>query len=178
MRVALYGEKKERLQKYKEKLEQIFENTNEIIEIDCFCSKNKVRKQSLGYDVIILSEKSIKEMIMYAEKHRGQKLTLTSRKYIETFDMNEIIYIEAELKTVHIETAEGEKIVKFPISEVEKLLDQEIFIKTHRSYIVNRNQIKSLMENEAILKNGKRIPISKYRWKEVRKKYLRQTEEE
>lgn len=178
LKVALYGEKKELLQEYKEKMKQAFGNTNEMIEIDCFSDKSNVKKQSFNYDVVILSEEWMKEMILYANGHKRQKLILTSRKYIETFDMDEIIYIEAELKTVHIGTVEGEKIIKFPISEVEKLLDEENFIKVHRSYIVNRNQIKSLLENEAVLKNGKRIPISKYRWKDVRRKYLGEDEEE
>ncbi|MDE6760061.1 MAG: LytTR family transcriptional regulator [Lachnospiraceae bacterium] len=178
MKVALYGEKKELLQKYKEKMEQAFGSTNEMIEIDCFSNKSNVRQQSLSYDVIILSEEFMKEMIMYANGHKGQTLTLTAGKHIETFDTDEILYIEAELKTVHVGTVEGEKIIKFPISEVEKLLDDEIFIKTHRSYIVNRHQIKTLMDNEAVLKNGKRIPISKYRWKDVRRKYLGENEKE
>lgn len=177
MKVALYGDKQELLQKYKEKMEQAFGSTNDIIEIDCFSNRSNVKQQSLSYDVIILSEEVMKEMIMYAKGYKGQTLTLTAGKHIETFDMDEILYIEAELKTVHVRTLEGEKIIKFPISEVEKLLDEEIFIKTHRSYIVNRHQIKTLMDNEAVLKNGKRIPISKYRWKEVRKKYLGEEEE-
>lgn len=172
MKVALYGEKQELLQRYKEKLEQVFGSTDEMIEIDCFSNRSNVRQQSLSYDVIILSEEFMKEMIMHAKGHKGQTLTLTAGKYIETFDMDEILYIEAELKTVHVGTIEGEKIIKISISEVEKLLDEKIFIKTHRSYIVNRYQIKTLMDNEAVLKNGKRIPISKYRWKEVRRKYL------
>ncbi|MCM1498965.1 MAG: LytTR family transcriptional regulator [Clostridium sp.] len=172
MRVALYGEKEEQLQEYKEKMEQIFENTNDIVEIDCFLQKSQIKRESFGYDAIILSEELMKEMILYVNGHKGQTLTLTAKKHIETFDMNEIIYIEAELKNVHIGTLEGEKVMKFPISGVEKLLDKDLFIKTHRSYIVNRYQIKSLSEKEVVLKNGKRIPVSKYRWKDVRRKYL------
>lgn len=172
MKVALYGEKKELLQKYKEKMEQVFGNTNEMIEIDCFSDKTNVKQQSFAYDVIILSEELMEEMIMYAKGNKGQKLTLTAGKHIETFDMDEILYIEAELKTVHIGTVKGEKTIKFPISEVEKLLDEKNFIKTHRSYIVNRNQVQSMLDKEIVLENGKRIPISKYRWKDVRRKYL------
>ena len=177
MKVALYGEKKELLQEYKKKMEQAFGNTNEMIEIDVFSNKNNVKKQSFDYDVIILSEEWMKEMLTYVKEHKGQTLTLQTRKHIETFDMDEIIYIEAELKNIHIGTIKDEKIIKFPISEVEKLLDKEIFIKTHRSYIVNRSQIKSLLENEVVLKNGKKIPVSKYRWKDVRRKYLGEDEE-
>lgn len=173
MKVALYGEKRNILLEYKEKIEQALGMKGDIIEIDCFSSDKKVsKKQLFGYDVIILSEELMKEMVVYAKRQRRQTITLTAGKRIETFDIDDIFYIEAELKTVHIRTSEREVVIKFPISEVEKLLDDEKFIKTHRSYIVNKNQIKSLLEKEVVLKNGKRIPISKYRWKEVRRKFL------
>lgn len=178
MKVALYGKKKELLQKYKEKMEQAFGSTNKMIEIDCFSNKSNIKQQSFSYDAVIMSEELMKEMLMYMKEHKGQTLVLQTRKHIETFDMDEIIYIEAELKYIHIGTVEGEKIIQFPISEVEKLLDEEIFIKPHRSYIINRNWIKSLLEYEAALKNGKRIPISKYRWEDVRRKWLGEDEEE
>ncbi|MCM1178624.1 MAG: LytTR family transcriptional regulator [Clostridium sp.] len=172
MRFALYGEKEGQLQEFKEKLERIFDNTSEMIEIDCFSNEMDEKRQTFDYDAIILSEELMKEMILYIKGHKQHMLTLEAQKHIETFDMDEIIYIEADLKNIRIETLEGEKTIKFPISKVEQLLDEDIFIKTHRSYIVNRYQIKSLLEKEVVLKNGKRIPISKYRWKDVRRKYL------
>ena len=177
MKVALYGEKKELLQRYKEKMEQDFRNADETIEIDCFSDKTNIIQLSFVYDVIILSEEFMKEMIMYTKSKKEDKLILEARKHVEIFNMDEILYIEAELKNVHIGTIDGEQVIKFPISEVEKLLNEEIFIKTHRGYIVNKNQIQRLVENEAVLKNGKRIPISKYRWKEVRRKYLGEEED-
>lgn len=172
MKVALCGEKEELLAKYKEKMKYAFGKMDDVVEIDCFSNKNNVKKKLLSYDAIIFSEEFMKEMSMYVKENRGQTITLTAGKQIETFDLDEILYIEAELKTIHIVTRQGEKIIKFPISEVEKLLDEDIFIKTHRSYIVNKAEIKSLLEKEVVLKNGKRIPISKYRWKDVRKKFL------
>lgn len=169
--------KKELLQKYKEKMEQAFRNADEMIEIDCFSNNTNVIQLSFAYDVIILSEELMKEMIMYTKGQKEHRLILEARKHVEIFNMDEILYIEAELKNVHIGTVDGERVIKFPISEVEKMLNEKIFIKTHRSYIVNKNQIQSLLENEAVLKNGKRIPISKYRWKEVRRRYLGEEED-
>jgi len=48
----------------------------------------------------------------------------------------------------------------------EQVLDNTVFFRTHRSYIINIQQltkIESLEKNSyiAILKNGKRIPISR-----------------
>lgn len=68
--------------------------------------------------------------------------------------------------------------MKLQLSEVEKLLDDKIFIKTHRSYIVNKNWIQSLLENEVVLKNGKKVPISRYRRKEVEEQFLRENAKE
>lgn len=73
---------------------------------------------------------------------------------------------------------DGKRIMKLQLSEVEKLLDDKIFIKTHRSYIVNKNWIQSLLENEVVLKNGKKVPISRYRRKEVEEQFLRENAKE
>lgn len=172
MKVALYGDKIEILPSEREALEQSFGEKDDIVEIDFFSDKSNIRKNLFHYDIIILSKNLTKEMIMYVKEQRKQTITLTAGKQIETFELDEILYIEAELKTIHVVTREGEKIIRFPISEVEKLLDEDIFIKAHRSYIVNKKEIKSLLEKEVVLKNGKRIPVSKYRWKEVRRRFL------
>lgn len=178
MKVALYGEKKELLQKYKENIEQAFRSANEIIEIDCFSNKASVRKQSFAYDAIIMSEELMEDMIAYAKKSSERLLTLVASKQIEIFDIDKILYIEAELKCVHIVMVDGKRIMKLQLSEVEKLLDDKIFIKTHRSYIVNKNWIQSLLENEVVLKNGKKVPISRYRRKEVEEQFLRENAKE
>lgn len=80
MKVALYGEKKELLQKYKENIEQAFRSANEIIEIDCFSNKASVRKQSFAYDAIIMSEELMEDMIAYAKKSSERLLTLVASK--------------------------------------------------------------------------------------------------
>jgi len=46
--------------------------------------------------------------------------------------------------------------------KIEKqLLADSRFAKCHRSYIVNLNEIKAMVNNELIMKNGSKIPISR-----------------
>ena len=173
MKVALYGKRMEILLKNKEMLEESFAATKGLIEIDCFSDWNSIGDNVLCYDIIVLSEVIMKEMSNYANEQKQQTLTLSVGKRIETFNIEKILYIEAELKNVHIWTKDEDVVINLPISGLEKLLDNKHFVKTHRSYIVNRKQIKSLSDKEVILKNGKKIPVSKYRYKEVREWYLR-----
>lgn len=46
------------------------------------------------------------------------------------------------------------------------------FLRTHQSYIVNINFIHNFSANGIVLNNGSEIPISKYRYKDVKKKFL------
>lgn len=58
------------------------------------------------------------------------------------------------------------------IGEIAERLDPLLFIRTHMSYIVNLEYIRSITDTGITLRFGKYIPISK-RWREtVRTKHL------
>ena len=50
------------------------------------------------------------------------------------------------------------------MKEYENLLPEETFFRTHQSYIVNIKMVKKVLKEDggyALLKNGKKIPISR-----------------
>ncbi|MCW3082874.1 MAG: DNA-binding response regulator [Bacteroidetes bacterium] len=78
----------------------------------------------------------------------------------------DICYIEAYDDYVKIFTKDSYYLKKKTMNYYEQVLDPAIFFRTHRSFIINIHQltkIESLEKNSyiAILKNDKRIPISR-----------------
>jgi two-component system, LytTR family, response regulator len=85
---------------------------------------------------------------------------------IKIIPLPEIFYLEAADDYVKIHTKEGTFLKNKTMGSFEKTLDQQLFVRTHRSYIVNIQEITRLDPYEkenyvAILKSGTKIPVSK-----------------
>ncbi|HTQ28886.1 MAG TPA: LytTR family DNA-binding domain-containing protein [Puia sp.] len=85
---------------------------------------------------------------------------------IKIIPIDEIHYLEAADDYVKIHTREGSFLKNKTMSHFEQTLDPQYFVRTHRSYMLNIQQITRIdpyeKENHiAILKSGGRVPVSK-----------------
>jgi two-component system, LytTR family, response regulator len=81
------------------------------------------------------------------------------RKMVKVM-LNDILYIESMKDYVKIVTNNEVVITKQPLNSVEGMLPESQFVRTHRSYIVSLNKIKSY--NHELIEIGKtEIPIGK-----------------
>ncbi len=75
-----------------------------------------------------------------------------------------------------IHTPEGRFMKKETMQRLESQLPQERFIRVHRSFIVNINQVQRIEQygKESyllILKNGNEVSVSKSRIKDLRREF-------
>lgn len=89
--------------------------------------------------------------------------------YIEP---DNILYFEVFDHTVILHAAGGNTEIRSTLSELEKNISEKGFIRTHKSYLVNYKHIFSLDEFEAALDNGKKVPLSRRKREEAKKKLL------
>ncbi len=78
--------------------------------------------------------------------------------------LKEIIYIEALENYVTLSTDENRYTIHFTMKAIESQLPSGIFIRVHRSYIINKSMIQSIKENSLDILVGsaiKKIPIGK-----------------
>ena len=85
---------------------------------------------------------------------------------VKIIPLHEVHYLEADDDYVRIVTKEGEFLKNKTMSYYEKNLDPLLFVRTHRSYIVNIDQITRIDPYQkdthmAVLRNAKQIPVSK-----------------
>ncbi|NJJ37470.1 response regulator transcription factor [Clostridioides difficile] len=87
--------------------------------------------------------------------------------------LNEIKYIEVQKKEMLIHTINKNFYIRYSLNKIEKELNLSRFIRCHKSFIVNLSHVENIKYNIAILESGEEVPISRYRYKEVKEKFLR-----
>lgn len=130
-----------------------------------------------GYDVSAINYliKPIKEEKLYECLDRSiEKISDEERSIlididgkIVKIDEKDILYIESFSHNIEINTTSGKYITRKNIGEIEKELDKDLFIRTHRSYLVSLLHIKKISKDEIELDNGECIPLSRRRYKDV-----------
>ncbi|MBD79573.1 MAG: DNA-binding response regulator [Crocinitomicaceae bacterium] len=82
--------------------------------------------------------------------------------------IKEILFVKADSRYVELGTATKKYHLRYTFLEFLEMLPQEYFIQTHRSYIVNINEVKHLGANFLRIGDAE-IPISNKRKEEVLK---------
>jgi two-component system, LytTR family, response regulator len=111
-----------------------------------------------------LAELNEETFTLTPEQH--SRVVVKTGNNIRIIPMNEIEYIQADDDYVKIHTKEGSFLKKKTISYYEKVMNSSQFVRVHRSYILQVQQVTRIEPYEkdghiAILKSGEKIPISK-----------------
>lgn len=86
---------------------------------------------------------------------------------------NEITYIEVQKKDMLIHTINKNFQVKYSLEKVEKDLNLDTFVRCHKSFIVNLSYVENIKSNIAILESGEEVAVSRYRYKDIKTKFLK-----
>ena len=92
---------------------------------------------------------------------------------IISLKFTDILYCESHQHYIEINTKDNKVTIKKKISDLEKELDENLFIRTHRSYIVNISYTKEIKKNSILLKNDIEIPVSKMKKNKVKELYFK-----
>ena len=97
---------------------------------------------------------------------QNQRVVVKIGSKIKIIPVQEILYMEAADDFVKIHTSEGSFLKNKTMSFFEQSLDGKSFVRTHRSYMVNVQQITRIDANEkdshiVLLKCGAKIPVSR-----------------
>ncbi|MCC5925556.1 MAG: response regulator transcription factor [Bacteroidetes bacterium] len=83
----------------------------------------------------------------------------------------DLVYVEADSNYSRFHTATKDRITaSMTLKEVEETLISDRFLRTHKSYLVNREYVDKVAGGDhahLILRNGEQIPIARRRVKEI-----------
>lgn len=88
-------------------------------------------------------------------------IEVSSNRLLIKIVLNSILYIEVFNKYCLIHTTSDTIKTYMSLSQIESKLDLKVFIRCHRSYIVNMDHIKTFTQNDFILSNDCVVPIVK-----------------
>ena len=103
---------------------------------------------------------------------RGRVLTLQSANTSRTIPLDTIYYIESSDHKVVLHLRDGEFTCYAKIRDLELEL-QNRFFRIHKGYLVNLSYVDGYSKTEVTLKNGERLLLSKYKYQDFIKAYLR-----
>ncbi|MCX7610555.1 MAG: LytTR family transcriptional regulator DNA-binding domain-containing protein [Ignavibacterium sp.] len=95
-----------------------------------------------------------------------ERVIIKDGSKINVIPVDEILYIEAQDDYVLINSEKGKFLKQKTMKYFENHLNENQFVRVHRSFIVNLSFIEQLFQTETeshrlVLKNGKEIPVSK-----------------
>lgn len=102
----------------------------------------------------------------------NRTLTLQLAGTSRTIPLSHIQYIESSNHKVILHLRDGELAYYAKISDLEAKL-QGGFFRIHKGYLVNLAGIEAYSRTEATMTNGDRLQISKYKYQDFVKAYLR-----
>lgn len=96
---------------------------------------------------------------------------------VYSFNVNDIIYVEALLKTCKTVTTHSEQIIRSPLSDFKEKLEPYGFLQPHRSYLVNYRYIFCIKKDSVVLDNNVEIPLSRRRISEIKQQFISLSQE-
>jgi two-component system LytT family response regulator len=97
---------------------------------------------------------------------QNQRIVVKNGSKIKIIPVQDVFYLEAADDYVKIHTSEGYFLKNKTMNHFEQTLDKELFVRSHRSYIVNVQQITRIDPYEkdnhvAVLRSGAKVPVSR-----------------
>lgn len=113
--------------------------------------------------------KAVVKVQRYLQKDRWQcckdmeQIYVRSRfknKIVSIF-FNKVVHVEALDHYIYINMLDEKHIIYMTMREFEERLPKASFVRIHRSHIINMDLIKSIEDNQILMSNGIKIPLSK-----------------
>lgn len=116
--------------------------------------------EKLRFDLLKLIEE---------KDNNKDELLIKNNREITKIDVDDIIFIEGDHHYQNIYFKERVLTIRMSSKHLENvLLKYDSFVRTHSSYLVNINKIKSIRNKEIEMESGDRVEISKRLYKKVK----------
>ena len=98
-------------------------------------------------------------------------INITSKKKVLRIRYDEIKYVESYMRTILVHEIRRNTEILMKLDDFQKQLPF-FFIRTHKSYLVNMNMVRSISNNRIELFSGEIVPVAKAKFPEIKKTIL------
>ncbi len=136
----------------------------------------RVREQMANRRTVAFVKQEYRDPSPIPQQHQRFAIK-THRSRRTLLSMNDVQWLEADGNYVKIYTKVGMFIIRATMESVQQRMPSEIFIRIHRSYIVNADCIQSLIpcsatDSVVMLHDGKELPVGPSYKKRVKALFL------
>lgn len=120
-----------------------------------------------------IQEDRLREAVLFCYENQKKIEILLPTLHGECrISISDIVYAEAQGRGVKLILINEELKVNLKISQLNELLASQQFVLCHRAYLVNLEFVQYIRRYEIELKDGKILPVSKYRISEIKEKLI------
>lgn len=117
-------------------------------------------------------KKHVISCVEEVNKNKGSYIVANENNEVCKVKIYDITYIEIQKRDITIHTLEKDYTIKASMSKLENELSGYNFYRCHKSFMVNIDFIKNIKQYVAILENKEEVPISRYRFKVTKARFL------
>ena len=126
-------------------------------------SEDRLKK---ALDKFFAKDHPISPTLEQFSNHPLTRIVVKTGAKVKIIPVGEILFIQADGDYIKIFTEQGSYLKNRTMTQLEKTLDPQNFIRIHRSYLIQLNQITRIepLQKEryqALLRTGEKIPVSR-----------------
>ena len=122
--------------------------------------------------------KVLKNIFASIDKKKEAYYTFPSKNGTTAISLEDIFYFESDIRSIHVSSRQGDYTFTGRISVIDEQTGDKGFLRIHKSFIVNLKHIHNIYKDSVTLDNGKVLPLSRHRHKEVNERFLDYMEEQ
>ncbi len=153
-------------------------NPDELIEAVTKAIRYHELRQSKS-EIRTVYQESLKNLDYHlqSESKKFDKITVAEQFGFRIVNTNDLMYLKADSNYTNLHLSDNKKITATrTLGEFEKMLDDEIFFRIHKSSIINLSHLKAYSSyegNYAEMADGSRLAISRRKLNEFREVVMR-----
>ncbi|MDR0514310.1 MAG: LytTR family DNA-binding domain-containing protein [Coriobacteriaceae bacterium] len=132
--------------------------------------------QAFDFLVKPLRQSEIERVLDFASRHMRNKsdqiFLADTNTGIKRVAIADICYFEAQLQFVELHTVDGVEVFRARFNDIIEQMLPRGFVVPHRSYLVNLAHIECLSKSSLLMRDKRKIPISRNRQKEMTAAWL------
>ena len=105
-------------------------------------------------------------------KAEKEYIIITTKQKMVRVAYEDVLYIESIGKNIEIHTLDKNYIMREKVSEFERILIDKGFFRVHKSFLVNLEYIKEIVNDRVVLENGEVIYVSRLRMKQLKETFI------
>lgn len=127
----------------------------------------KVKEQFQSDEKDLLSSRMVSTLQSILQKKQfPDRIVVKCNGKIQFVAVNDVLWAESDANYINLHTANGTLVMRETMSNFAQRLDPSLFLRSHRSVIVNVNSIKEIKpwyndELVIILNNGTQLPVGR-----------------